>query len=125
MTIPTEVLNLQDNNVPDRLLQRYLNNFSGNKKPESKALVETEVTETTVEETVEEGKVEAIQLSTTFSTGYGKSYDYHIADLKDIVRGKPTYIKITRTPLNGELVVKRLGQNVVLQAGDVVETSML
>lgn len=72
------------------------------------------VSETTVEETVEEGKAEPIMLSTSFSTGYGKSYEYDVADLQHIVKDAPSYIKITRTPINGEIVVKKLGQNIVL-----------
>jgi hypothetical protein len=27
LDIPTEILNLQENNIPDKLLQAYLNNF--------------------------------------------------------------------------------------------------
>ena len=83
------------------------------------------VTTTTVEETVEDGIAAPILLSTSFSTGYGQSYDYDVHDLKHIVNSRPSYIKITKTPINGELVVKKLGQNVVLQEGDVVEASML
>jgi len=37
----------------------------------------------------------------------------------------PSYIKITRTPQNGELVVKRMGNQVVLNEGDLVESSIL
>lgn len=121
LRIPTEVLNLEEDSVPDRVLQLYLNNFRANSNPPSTAAI----AETVVEETVEEGTAEAILLSTTFSSGYGNSYNYEMSDLRDVVRNRPSYIKITRTPINGEIVVKKLGQNVVLQAGDVIETSML
>lgn len=81
--------------------------------------------ENVVEETIEEGDVQAILLSTSFSTGYGQSYDYDINDLKNIVKSPPKYIKITRTPVNGEIVVKKFGKDVVLQAGDIVDTDLM
>jgi hypothetical protein len=83
------------------------------------------VSENVIEETIEEGTAEAILLSASFSSSNGHSYNYNINDLKDIVKNKPTYVKITRTPINGELIVKKLGQNVVLQVGDVIEATML
>jgi hypothetical protein len=39
------------------------------------------VSETVIEETIEEGEAEPIMLSTSFSTGYGKSYEYDVSDL--------------------------------------------
>jgi hypothetical protein len=119
LDIPTEILNLSENNVPDKLLEAYLNNYRITNAPN------TLISENTIEETIEEGATEAIMLSTSFNTGFGKSYDYNIKELRNIVKSKPTYVKITRTPINGELIVKKLGQNVVLQAGDIVEASML
>jgi len=43
----------------------------------------------------------------------------------NLINKAPTYIKITRTPRNGELVVKKMGEQVVLNEGDLIETSML
>lgn len=103
MDIPTEILNLSENNVPDKLLEAYLNNYKISNLPNNL------ITENVIEETIVEGTTEAIMLSTAFNTGFGKSYDYNIKDLKNIVKSRPSYVKITRTPINGELVVKKLG----------------
>jgi hypothetical protein len=119
MDIPTEILNLSENNIPEKLLEAYLNNYRIVNAPN------TLISENVIEENIEEGAAEAIMLSTSFNTGFGKSYDYNIKDLRNVVNNTPTYVKITKTPINGELIVKKLGQNVVLQAGDIVEASML
>lgn len=37
----------------------------------------------------------------------------------------PAYVKITKTPKNGDLVVKKMGKQVVLNEGDMVESSVL
>lgn len=83
------------------------------------------MSENVVEETIKEGTTEAIMLSASFQTGYDSSYEYNVKDLSKIVKSAPTYIKVTKTPINGELIVKKLGKDVVVQEGDIVETSML
>jgi hypothetical protein len=45
--------------------------------------------------------------------------------MKTVLTKPPNYVKITKTPLNGKLVVKKLGEWIVLNEGDLIETSML
>lgn len=100
MKIPTQTLNLQEDNVPERLLQLYLNNYKIPSRKESDTTPDkiTNVVETNIEE---EGEAEAIQLSNAFSSSDNASYQYHLGDLKDIIKRPPTYVKITRVPQHG------------------------
>jgi hypothetical protein len=62
-----------------------------------------------VEDSFDEEEAAPLQLSASFSSGYGESYQYDINDLQDVVTSRPSYVKITKTPVQGELVVKKLG----------------
>jgi hypothetical protein len=101
--IPTTILNLEENNIPDKLLQIYLNNYrmtsASNSDPSEKSLL-------VVEETIEENdEAEAINLSTVFGPTENLSYQYNIDELKDIVKSPPTYVKITKVPAYGKIAV--------------------
>lgn len=121
LTIPTETLNIEEHNIPERLLQVYLRNYRNPTQGSANTLLEDSV----VEDTVEEGEAEPINLSASFSSGLNMSYDYKISDLKDVVKNTPSYVKITKAPRNGQLVIKRLGQEIAVQEGDVVAANML
>lgn len=77
-----------------------------------------------VEETVEEQSAETIQLKATFQSSYD-TYDYQVSDLKSSVKDTPAFVKITKVPSNGSIVVQKQGEWVVLQEGDMIESAML
>lgn len=122
LAIPSTKLNLAEYNVPERLLQIFLSNYRGQSPAGEEAA--NRVTNL-VEEHIEDGTAEPINLSATFSSDIGPSYEYNLGEMSHLNEAPPSYIKITRTPRNGELVVKRMGKEVVLSEGDLIESSML
>lgn len=97
-------LNLQRENIPDNLLEIYLNNFfrsTGQRTDGGLAAVGT-----VIEETVEEqGEAEAINLSAAFSPSDSMVYKYNVKDLNTIVNSPPSYVKITQVPAHGSIKV--------------------
>lgn len=53
------------------------------------------------------------------------AYQYELSDLKHVVKTPPSFVKITRVPRNGNLIVKKLGEWIALREGDLIETDML
>lgn len=115
LQIPTKVLSLNEENVPQRLLDVFIKNTEGSGKAVRNVLAVEEVQEEKEEE------AEMIQLSASF-TNSGKGYEYDVNDLKNIEDAVPTYIQITQAPKHGNLVVKKFGQDVALNQGDFIET---
>lgn len=105
--------------VPNRLLSLYMNTQegSGSSSGSRSTLIEADVEE----EEEEEEEAEAVQLSASF-VNPGQGYEYNINDVQEIEKNVPTYIQITRVPQHGNIVVKKLGQQVVLNQGDLIET---
>jgi hypothetical protein len=66
-----------------------------------------------VVETVEEQSAETIQLKATFQSSYD-TYDYQVSDVKSSVKDTPAFVKITKVPSNGSIVVQKQGEWVVL-----------
>jgi len=61
-------------------------------------------------------------LSASF-TKPGTGYEYDINDIKKVEDEVPKYIQITRVPQHGNIVVKKSGEQVVLNQGDFIETA--
>ena len=64
-------------------------------------------------------------MSASFFSDIGPSYEYDIEEISKLEEKPPTYVKITKTPKNGDLVVKKMGKQVVLNEGDMVHSSIL
>jgi hypothetical protein len=64
-------------------------------------------------------------LSATFFEDIGEAYEYNLGEISMLEQQPPAYVKITKTPKNGDLVVKKMGKQVVLNEGDMVESSVL
>ena len=78
-----------------------------------------------VEENIEEGdEAETINLKAYFQPTHD-TYNYEIADVKSVVQEPPAFVKITKVPTKGKIVVKKMGEWVVLNKGDLIESSML
>jgi hypothetical protein len=128
LAIPTKTLSLFEEHVPERLLDVFIqNNNPGATGPaRMNNMIEANVEEVSddieaVEGDVEE-KAEAIQLSASFINP-GQGYEYNVQDISKIEQQVPTYIQITQVPQHGNLVIKKFGEEVVLNQGDFVETA--
>lgn len=99
--IPTTNLELPVDNVPDRVLQAYLANYVMRNIEDA-----PQRTANVVTETVEEAKAETIQLKATFQPSYD-TYSYQVSDLKNSVQDTPAFVKITKVPFNGNIVVQK------------------
>lgn len=64
-------------------------------------------------------------MQATFKPDLETPFVYKWEDIKNVVTSPPKYVKITKTPENGKLVVKKYGKWTVLNNGDLIETSML
>lgn len=98
MKIPTTTLNVLDYNVPQRLLQIFLSNYQIKSDGSRR--------QNTIEGNFEEGVAKPIELSASFYQDIGPSYTYDITDKLVTDSKPPAYIKITKVPQNGDLVVK-------------------
>lgn len=77
-----------------------------------------------IEGDFEEGVAKPINLSASFFSDIGPAYTYDVEDKLRNEEKPPAYIKITRTPKYGDLVVKKYGEQVVLNVGDIVEVAV-
>jgi len=78
-----------------------------------------------VDQTYEQGNTSPIIMQATFKPDLETPFVYKWEDIKNVVTSPPKYVKITKTPENGKLVVKKYGKWTVLNNGDLIETSML
>ena len=117
LRIPTKLLNVFEEHVPPRLLDVFIKN----KAPPSPKKPSTLLIEATIEEKTDdadgdddkEEKAEAINLSASF-VNPEKGYEYNINDIETIERKAPAYVQITKVPQHGNLVIKKFGNQVVL-----------
>lgn len=98
LTIPSRELNLGEYNVPQRLLQVFLSNYRGGSDDSRRTNLITG--------DVEEGTAEPINLSASFYNDIGPSYTYDVLDKASLETRPPAYIKITKVPEYGNIVVK-------------------
>lgn len=73
----------------------------------------------------EEAVAEPINMSASFNESIGPSYEYDVSEKLNIENKPPAYIKITKTPHNGNIVVKQFGKQIVLNEGDMVHSEIL
>jgi len=99
LRIPSKKLNLGEYDIPQRLMQIFLSNYKG-------GVMEPERRANLIEGDVEEGTAEPINLSASFYQDIGPSYSYDVADKAEVEKKPPAYIKITKTPKYGSIVVK-------------------
>jgi len=98
LTIPVKTLNLGEYNVPQRLLQVFLSNYRGSStQTRNQNLLTCNI---------EDGNADPINLSASFYQDIGPSYSYDINDKAELEKKPPAYIKITKVPKYGNLVVK-------------------
>jgi len=109
-------LDLKQYNVPERLLQIFLSNYQRGTDGARR--------QNKIEGDFEEGADKAINLSASFFSDIGPAYTYDVEDKLRNENKPPAYIKITKTPKYGDLVVKKYGEQVVLNVGDIVETKI-
>lgn len=93
-------MNLNENNVPERLLNVFLENYQ------------------------KEKDAAIINLSSSFLEDNGQTYSYDVSDKLKLENKPPTYIKMTKVPKFGNIVVKKNGELIVLNEGDYVETAV-
>lgn len=98
LTIPSRRLNLSEYNVPERLLQIFLSNYQRNS--------DATRNQNTISGDVEEGVAEPINLSASFYQDIGPAYSYDVLDKAVQENKPPAYIKITKVPKYGNIVVK-------------------
>ena len=98
LAIPSKKLNLEEYNVPERLLQIFLSNYRGGNDSERRVNL--------ISGDAEEGTAEPINLSASFYQDIGPSYSYTVQDKAELESVPPAYIKITKAPKYGDIVVK-------------------
>lgn len=109
-------LDLKQYNVPERLLQIFLSNYQRGSDAARR--------QNKIEGDFEEGVAKPINLSASFFSDIGPAYTYDVEDKNQNENKPPAYIKITKIPKYGDLVVKKFGKQVVLNVGDIVEVKI-